>query len=148
MWKAFLSVTARSILHQKIVLHDRPRDANGVAFLEGVQTDRRGRHLPGDDHHRDGVHVGGRDARDGVGHAGAGGDERNTDFARGAGIAIGSMNRSLLVPHQDVLDGFLLVKRVVDIQDGATWVAPEELDSLGLKAANEDFRAIGLSVRI
>ena len=35
-------------LHQIVVLGAGPRDADGVAFLEGVVADQVGRHLPGD----------------------------------------------------------------------------------------------------
>ena len=33
------------VLHQEVVLDDRARDPDGVALLERVQADRRGRHL-------------------------------------------------------------------------------------------------------
>ena len=92
------------VLDEEVVLDDRPRDADGVALLERVQADRRRRHLAGDDHHRDRVHVGGRDAGDGIGHARAGGDERDADLAGRARIAVGGVHRGLLVAHQDVLD--------------------------------------------
>ena len=35
------------VLHQPVVLGAGPRDADGVAFLEGVGADQRGRHLTG-----------------------------------------------------------------------------------------------------
>jgi len=111
---------------------------HGVALLEGVQTDRGRGHLPGDDHHRDRIHVGRRDAGDGVRHTRAGGHERNTDVAGRARIAVGGVHRGLLMAHQHVLDGVLLVQGVVDVQNGATGIAPDVLDVLGLQAAHED----------
>jgi hypothetical protein len=43
-------------------------------------------------------------ARDHVGRARTGGDQRHAGLAGGAGIAFGSMARALLVAHQNVLD--------------------------------------------
>jgi hypothetical protein len=65
MWKAFLIVVGQvaHVLDQEVVLDDGAGDAHRVALLEGVQADRRRRDLPGEDHHRDRVHVGGGDAR-------------------------------------------------------------------------------------
>ena len=57
------------VLDQEVVLDARARHADGVHFLECVLTDGVGRHLAGDDDHRDGVHVRRRDAGDRVGYA-------------------------------------------------------------------------------
>ena len=130
------------VLDQEVVLDDRAGDADGVALLEGIEADRGGRHLAGDHHHRDRVHVGGGDAGDRIGHAGAGGDQGHADIAGGTRIAVGRMDRRLFVADQDVLDRLLLVQRVVDVQDRAAGIAPDELDAFGLKAAHEDFRAV------
>jgi hypothetical protein len=72
MWKAFLMVDCQilDILDQEIVLDAGTGDANRVAFLEGILTDILGRHLASDDHHRDGIHVGGGDAGNRIGHPG------------------------------------------------------------------------------
>ena len=134
------------VLDQEVVLDDRARDADGVALLEGVEADRRRRHLPGDDHHRDRVHVGRGDAGHGIGDARARGDQRDADVAGGARIAVGGVHGGLLVAHQHVLDGVLLVQRVVDVEHRAAGVAPEVLDAFGLQAADEDFRAVRLGV--
>jgi hypothetical protein len=120
------------ILDQEVVLHDRSRDAHGVAFLERIEPDRRCRHLSGDDHHRDRIHVGGGDSRHGVCDSRTRRHQRNADVAGGAGVAVGGMHGGLLVPHQHVLNGFLLVQRVVDVQHGAAGVAPDVLDTFGL----------------
>ena len=70
------------------------------------------------------------------------GDQRHAHLAGGARIAIGCVHGGLLVAHQHVLDAFLLVQRVVDVEHRAAGVAPEVLDPLGLQAANEDFGAV------
>ena len=75
---------------------------------------------------------------------GPGGDQRDADFAGGARIAVGGVHGGLLVAHQHVLDGVLLVERVVDVENRAARVAPEVLDAFGLQAANEDFGAVRL----
>jgi hypothetical protein len=40
-----------------------------------------------------------------------------------------------------VLDGVLLVERVVDVQDRAAGIAPDVLDAFGLQGLDEDFGA-------
>ena len=84
MWNAFLIVEARSFTSftRKLCFTHRARDADGVALLERVQADGVRRHLAGEHHHRDRVHVGGGDAGHRVGHAGAGGDQRHADLLR------------------------------------------------------------------
>ena len=132
------------VLDQEIVLDHRARDADRVALLERVEADRRRRHLAGDDDHRDRVHVGRRDAGDGVGDAGPGGDERDADLAGRPRVAVGGVHRRLLVADQHVLDRVLLVERVVDVEDRAARVAPEVADVLCLQAANQDLGAVRL----
>jgi len=142
MWKARrITEAVLDVLDQEVVLDDRARDAHGIAFLEGVQANGGRGHLARHHHHRDTVHVGGGDAGDRVRHARAGGDQGHADFAGGARIAVGRVYGRLFVAHQHVLDGVLLVERVVDVQDGAAGVAPDEPDVLGLQGLDEDFGA-------
>jgi hypothetical protein len=126
------------IFDQEIVFDDGAGDADGVAFLEGIQANRVGGHLPGDDDHRDAVHVGCGNACDGIGHAGTRGDQRHTHITRGTCIAVSSMNSCLLVAHQNVLNRVLFVKRVVDVQYGATGVAPEVFDVFCLQGFDKN----------
>ncbi len=51
------------------------------------------------------------------------------------------MHGSLLVAHQHVLDGVLLVERVVDVEHGATGITPDMLHAFGLQGAHEDLGA-------
>ncbi len=133
-----------NVLDEEVVLDDRPRDADRVAFLERVEADRRRRHLAGDDHHRDRVHVGGRDSGDGIGDAGPRRDERDADLAGRARVAVGGVDSRLLVADQHVLDRVLLVERVVDVEDRAAGVAPEIADVFRLQAADQDLGAVRL----
>ncbi len=114
-----------NVPNQEVVLDARSRDANGVAFLEGIFTNGVRRHLTTDDDHGNGVHIGGRDPGDRVCHAWATSHQAHTDFIRAARIGICSMHRSLLVSHQNMFDFFLLVDRVVDVEYCATGVAKQ-----------------------
>ena len=69
-------------------------------------------------------------AGDGVGRAGARGDQHDADLAGRARIAFGGMDRALLVAHEDVLDAVLLEQLVIDRQDGAARIAENVLDAL------------------
>ena len=129
------------VLDQEVVLHDGTGNAHGIAFLKRVQADCMRRHLPGDDHHRDAVHVGRGDAGDGIGHAWAGGDQGHADVACGAGVTVGRMNRRLFVANQHVLNRVLFEERVVNVQDGATGVTPDVLDLFGLQCFNQNLCA-------
>ncbi|MNR23611.1 hypothetical protein D3C85_1406400 [compost metagenome] len=122
------------------MLDDGARDADGVAFLEGILADGMGRHVAGDHHHRDRVQVGGGDAGHGIGHARAGSHQGDADLARGARVAIRGMDRSLLVAHQDVLELLLLVELVVDVQHRAAGVAPDVFDAFFGECVTENFR--------
>jgi hypothetical protein len=66
---------------------------------------------------------------DGVGHARAGGDQRHAHVARGPGVAVGRVHGRLLMAHEHVLDGVLLVQGVVDVEHRAARVAPDVLDA-------------------
>jgi len=129
------------VLYQEVVLHAGARDAHRVAFLERIQPDGVGRHLAGDHHERDGIHVGGGDAGHRIGDAGPGGHERHAHLVGGASVAVGGVHRALLVTHQDVLDLVLLEQLVVDEQHGAPGVAEHVFDPLFLQAAHHDFGA-------
>jgi hypothetical protein len=103
------------------VLDHGAGDADRVAFLERILADGVARHLAGDHHHGNRVHVGGRQARDGIGHARTGRDHGDADLVRAARIGIGGVDRGLLVAYQDVLEFVLLEDGVVDVQYGSAW---------------------------
>ena len=129
------------ILDEEIVLDDGTRNTHGVALLESIQANRWRGHLAGNDDHGNGVHVGRGDAGDGIGQARAGSDQRHTHVACGAGVAVGSMHSRLFVAHQHVLNGVLLVQRIVDVEHRTTGVAPDVLHVFGLQGLDEDFCA-------
>ncbi len=92
------------ILHQEIVLGNRPGDTNNVGFLEGIVTNQGGRNLSGDNHQGNGIHVGGGDTGDRIGRSRTAGGDGHPHLPGCPGIPVGGMYRSLLVPSQDVLD--------------------------------------------
>src|SRR5436190_1522576 len=75
------------VLHEVVPLRTRPRDARDVGFLEGVVADHLGRDLPREDNDRDRIELGGGERGDGVGRAGAGGDNADAGSSRRAGLA-------------------------------------------------------------
>ena len=126
------------ILDQVVVLDPGAGDADRVHLLEGVTADHGGRHLPGQDHHGDGVHEGGGDAGDGIGGARARGDQGDATATGGAGVAIRAMGGGLLVTDQDVLDLVLLEQGIVGMQDGAPGIPEDILHALIDQRLNDD----------
>ena len=126
MWNAWRIASGRSSArhHQLVVLGDRAGDADGVALLEGVAADRRGRHLAGDRHHRDRVHVGVHQRRHEVGRRRTRRHHRHAGAAGDVGVALGHVPGALLVAHEDVADR-RLEQRVVGGQDAAAGQAED-----------------------
>ncbi len=125
------------VLDEEIVLGARARDADEVRFLESVVADHRGRNLARQDDHRSGIHVGVDDSGDGVGGAGAGGDEHDAGASADAGIALGHVGRALFMADEDVLD-LRVEERVVGREDGAAGIAEDYIDAFGNEALDDD----------
>ncbi len=133
IWNASCSTLGRSSirLHQVVVLGAGPRDADRVAFLEGVVADQVRRHLPGDDHQRDGVAQCIGQAGDRVGGARAGRHQHAADLAGRARVALGRVHGALLVTHEHMLQAVrLLEQRIVDRQHGTARIAEQMLHAL------------------
>ena len=128
------------ILDQIAVLDARPGDADDVGLLEGVVADQLRRHLAGEDHERDRVHVRRGDPGDGVGRAGAGGDQRHSRPSRGAGVAVGRVHAPLLVADEEVLQR-AGEEHVVDAEDHAARVPEQMGDVFADQALDEDLGA-------
>ncbi|KAG0770979.1 hypothetical protein G6F22_016901 [Rhizopus arrhizus] len=103
-------------------------------------------HLPADDDHGDGIHIGGGDAGDGIGHARAAGHEADADLLRRARIGIGGVHGSLLVTNQDMLKFVLLEDSFVDVKNCAAGIAENEFHALIGQAAHDDIGAIHFHV--
>ena len=67
---------------------------------------------------------------DGVGRAGARGDQHDADLAGRARIALSRVHGALLVADEDVLDAVLLVQLVIDRQHGTPRITEDVLDAL------------------
>ena len=121
------------ILHEIIMLRAGACDTGRVGLLECVIADQMCWHLPGqtDNGHRIHQRIG--KAGDSICRAGAGGHKHNTGLAGRAGIALGGMNRRLLMPDQNVSDLVVLEQRVIDREHGTTRIAEDNLDSLILE---------------
>jgi len=119
----------------------RARDADRVAFLEGVLADGVRRNLAREHHHRDRIHVRRGNAGHGVGHSRSARDERYAALAGGSRVSVGRMDGALLMANQDVLHILLPEDGVVEVQHRPTRIAEYELDTLGLEAADDDFGA-------
>lgn len=126
------------ILDQEVVLDDGAGDADGVALLECIGADVGRRGLAADHDQGNGIGVGGGNAGDGVGQAGTRGHQGHADFTRGTGKTVCRMHSRLLVAHQHMLNGVLLVEGVVDVQDRTARIAPKLLDAFGLQGLDED----------
>ena len=126
------------ILDEKVVLDARTRDPDAIDLLKCVAADRMGGYLSGNHHHRDRVHVRGRDAGDRVRGAGTRRDQDDAGLARGAGVAVRHVRRALLVANKDVLDVILLVDLVVDVEHGSTGIAEEVLHPFVLEKLHDD----------
>src|SRR5690606_8790403 len=74
------------VTHQEVVLDAGAGNAHGVAFLEGVLADGGSGYLAAEDHHGNGVHIGGGNAGDGIGDTRATGYQGHANFVRGTGI--------------------------------------------------------------
>ena len=127
------------ILDKKIVLHTWAGNADGVALLECILADGMRGYLAGKHDHGDGVHVSRRNTSNGIGHAGAGGDQSNAWFAGRARVGVGRVQRGLFVAHENMRKRFLLVDFVVNDQHRAAGVTEEEFNSLGFEGTANDF---------
>jgi hypothetical protein len=126
-----------------VVLGHRAGDADGVALLEGVGADGPERHLAGDAHHRDRVHVGIAQRGDDVGRRRPRRHHAHTRPSRGVGETLGHVPRTLLVAHEDVADG-AVDDRIVDGEDGPARQAEHDLDALHLEGLDQRLSAVEL----
>jgi hypothetical protein len=115
--------------HHETVLHDGPRNTDHVGFLKSIAADFFLGHLAGNHHQGDRIHVGGRDAGDRIGGAGARGHEHRAHLPGRPGIAVCGVGGALFVAHQDVFYIVLPEQGIVDVQRRASGIAPEIADA-------------------
>jgi hypothetical protein len=109
------AVDIGGIFHQVVVFGDRHRDAGDIRFLERVVPKEAGRHLAGERHDRNRVHIRRRDPRDQVACTGAGCGKAYPYAAARARVAVGRVRRCLFMPYQYVPDR-RIVEFIVDRQ--------------------------------
>ena len=121
----------RRVHHQVVVLCYRQCDARCVGLLEGIGSYGGPRDLARDDHHRNRVHLRGRDAGHEVRGAGTGGRPRGR---RGApvtrGVPVRGVGRPLLVTHQDVAYLRVLGQCLVERENSAARKAEDHVHAL------------------
>ncbi len=136
------------VLDQIVMLGHRPGDPDDIHFLEGVVADQHGRHLAGEDHHRNRIAIGRSNAGHGIGGAGAGGNQGHPHLALDPAIGIGGMDRRLFVANQNVGKFLGPQQFVVKIDDRAAGKSEDNLDSLFFQALDECLRSSHLLHRI
>ncbi|MCY1394039.1 hypothetical protein D9M71_89530 [compost metagenome] len=129
------------MLDDEAVLHDRAGNTDHVGFLEGIGTDHGARHLAGNDHHRDRVHVRGSNAGDGIGRARTGSHQDYARLACRAGIAVGHVGSRLFMAHEDVRHFVFFEQCVVDMQQGTARVPVDVLNAFVTQRADDHFSA-------
>ena len=130
-----------SVLDQEVALGDGHGDAGDVHLLEGVLADQVLAHIAGDEHHGGGVQIGGGDAGDQVGGAGAGGGEADPHLSRRPGVAVGGVGGTLFMSGQDVPDLLAIaveLELVIDVQNGAAGVAEDSVNALLQQAFHQN----------
>ena len=129
------------VLHQVAVLGEGGAGAGDIHLLEDVPAQQVALDLAGDGHHGDRVHVGGGDAGDEVGGAGAGGHHTHSGLTRHAGVAGGHVTGILLGAHQgigDVGGG----QGVHGGADGGAGVTEDPLHTLAFETLHQDLGSV------
>ena len=122
---------------------DRHHDTGDIHLLEAVLSEQGDADVAGKCHHRDRVHISGRNTCDQVCSPGAGCGKHYAGLTGCPGIAVSRVGRALLMGRQDVTDFVLMmVKRIIDIEDRTPGITENRIHSLFLQAFYEDFRTI------
>ena len=116
------------VAHQIVVLDAGPSDTDCIHLLESVSADQPQRYLAGDHHDRRRIHVSVGDARDCVGRARPGCDQRYPHAPRSARIAFGHVHCALLVPHEVVSDAIARAPQlIVNVQHRAARITKDRI---------------------
>ena len=127
------------VLHQVMVLGDRPADLDHRRFLERVGADDVGRDLAGDRDDRQRVHLGVGQAGDEVQGPGAGGGHHDAGLAGDAGVALGGEDPPLLVAGQDRPDLVAVAgQRLVHRHARPARVGEDDLDAVPDQGLDQD----------
>jgi hypothetical protein len=128
------------VLDQEIMLDAGAGDADRIDFLERILANHVARHLAGQHHQRNRIHVSGGDTGNRIGRTRAGSHQANAGLASGARIAVRRVRGTLFVAHQDMLHVRLFLQRVVNMQDCPARIAKDMFDAFVLQKLDYDFR--------
>ena len=123
---------------------DGPAYPVHVRFLESVGTDLRKRNLPGDEHHRHAVHIGGGKPGNRIGGARTARHQTDAGLAGRTGIAVGHVSRTLFVTAEHELK--LRFRTFIEnIQNRSAGIAEKHFHSGLFQALHERLRACSLA---
>ena len=135
------------IAHHVVAFGDGHGDARDVNLLKRVLAHEVFRHIAGDEYHGGRVHISRGDACGEVGAPRAGGGEAHAYLAGGTGIAVRCMGSALLMGGENMPNfAAIVVKLVINVQDGAAGVAKNGIHTLFQQAFHQDFCACHLHV--
>ncbi len=119
----------------------RHRDSGNIHFLKGIQPQKFNIDVSGDCHHRNGIHIGGSNSGDEIGSARTGSRDADTRFSCRAGITVSSMGGTLFMCSTNMVDSILIfIKRIVDVENGAAWIAKYRINALFQQTFHENLR--------
>ncbi len=124
----------RRVLDEIVVFSAGPGDAQNIGFLESVVPNLICGNLSCQHHNRYGIHKGRHYAGNDIGRPWSRCNQANPGFARRPRIAVGGMNGSLFMTHQDVFNSGIIHQLIVEVDDRASRVAEYDFDPLAKQA--------------
>ncbi len=127
------------VLDQVMMLGDRARDLHHRGLLERVGADDVARHLAGDRHQRDGIHLGVGQAGHQVQRTRAGGRHHHARPARGPRISFGGEDAPLLVSRQDRANPVAKSRQgLMERHARAARISEDDLDPMANERLDQD----------
>ncbi len=134
-------------INEPIVFRTRARNAHRIAFLKSIRTDKVCGNLTCQTDQRDGIHQRIRQARHCIRRTRARCHKNNAGLAGRPGIPLRSVNSTLLMPHQNMFDTFLLEKFIVNGKHSTARIPEDRVDALVHQRADDDFCTCHLLTR-
>ena len=127
----------RGVLHQKVMLGRRARDAERVRFLKRIGAHQLARNLAGDRHDRNRIHHRVDQAGDQIGGARAGGRAAYADSSGCARISLRLESGILLMPDQHVAN-LMIVQGVVERNRDAAGITEDDVNVFADQAIQQE----------
>ena len=122
-----------------IVLGDGHGHAGDVHFLKAVQSQQIAGHVAGNGHYRNGIHIGGGNAGDQIGGAGAGSGDAHAYPSGSPGIAVCCVGCTLFMGGFNMANLVaVLVQGIINIQDCAAGIPEYGIHALFQQALHDD----------